>query len=298
MTEATKKAKTPTLGYAIAGYRPDPRDPIQPPPRSFAVALGTSKMREPNRVSDEWTFGQLYWLYGASPNDSRRSEVPDPPCSGWSSCFARDVPERPLVQLFCPYTDKSFYASRDSYELSSYQGAFEWGDRQRANFRERLPRVWAEHRRRGWEGSDYETLAELIAVFGATVPTEEEAALLAPQSGRSRDATGAEVAPPERSIAIRQSRMQGGKPPAPSASAARPVKRAGRKGEVLAHFMAQDGHRASVDGAMAKFGVSRSNLLSVLFMLRKDHGIGYSVSGDAATVQLPEGVSDPFEKEA
>jgi hypothetical protein len=35
-------------------------------------------------------------------------------------------------------------------------------------------------------------------------------------------------------------------------------------------------------------------LLSQMFMLRKDHNIGYAVDGDSATIQLPEGCVDPF----
>jgi len=45
---------------------------------------------------------------------------------------------------------------------------------------------------------------------------------------------------------------------------------------------------------MAEIEVSRKNLLSQLFLLQKDHGIGYTVTGDAVEVHLPEGCDDPF----
>jgi hypothetical protein len=74
----------------------------------------------------------------------------------------------------------------------------------------------------------------------------------------------------------------------------KPVPREGKRGKFLAWFL-EKGGSASVREAMAEFGISRSNALSYLFLLKKDHGIGYELVGDSASIALPKGCSDPFE---
>ena len=53
---------------------------------------------------------------------------------------------------------------------------------------------------------------------------------------------------------------------------------------------------AEIREAMAEFGLTRSGALSYAFNLNKDHGIGYSVVGDALTLILPKGCKNPWEK--
>jgi hypothetical protein len=57
-----------------------------------------------------------------------------------------------------------------------------------------------------------------------------------------------------------------------------------------------DGQAASrsVREAMAELDLTRSGVLSHLFALNRDHGIGYQLAADCATVLVPEGW-DPFE---
>ena len=72
------------------------------------------------------------------------------------------------------------------------------------------------------------------------------------------------------------------------------MKRSSKRGKILEFFMP---NARSIREAMAEFGHTRSNVLSHLFMLQKDHGVGYTLVGDAATVALPPGCTDPFEPE-
>lgn len=271
----------------------DPRD-LNTLPVKFDNGLGRSTPRPPADVGDGIGYARIYWVYGG--NTVRPSEVSDPPCSGWSSVFVIEEPDG-RVRLFCPYSMQSWLVSKNSYEWMSVSGSietFEW--RMKPFFLDYFPRQWAACRRRGWNHCDYATAERVMWAMGIDPPPEDQWALLAPNSTPSAQRLAGTLegaSSPAPAV-----KAQGGKPPAPvGASPAKPVKRAGRKGEVLKHFLDAPGHSVSVNEAMAKFGVSRSNLLSQLFLLRKDHGIGYTVKGDVAAVQLPEGVTDPFEKE-
>jgi len=78
---------------------------------------------------------------------------------------------------------------------------------------------------------------------------------------------------------------RGGKPV--MEEALRPCKRSSKRGEVAAFFM-QDGPQ-SLHEAMARLGMTRSGVLSHLFTLNRDHGVGYSLSGDCASLLVPDG---------
>jgi hypothetical protein len=247
------------------------------------------RLREPNVVSDEVRHGRIYWLYGASPDPLHPSEVADPPCSGWGAVFLLDETDR-TVRLYAPWEMKSWVVSKGAYELLSLQGTFEgFNMRARQYFMLSLPKYWAEAKLRGWD-KDFATAERVMAAVGCKPPPEEEWRRLAGQAvQRSRPS----LVLASGSAPVMQQAV-GGKPPAKEAEGLKkPVKRTGRKGEVLAFFM----EKSSINEAMAKFGVTRSNLLSQLFLLRKDHGIGYTVEGDSARVELPAGITDPFEKE-
>ncbi len=71
--------------------------------------------------------------------------------------------------------------------------------------------------------------------------------------------------------------------------------RADRPSVSLTRPIEGDAGTRSVREAMAEFSMTRSNALSYLYMLQKDHGIGYDLVGDTATVKLPEGCTNPFD---
>ena len=48
---------------------------------------------------------------------------------------------------------------------------------------------------------------------------------------------------------------------------------------------------------MAEFSITRSNVLSQLFLLTKDNGIGYELKGDTAVVIMPPGCESPWDTE-
>jgi len=68
-----------------------------------------------------------------------------------------------------------------------------------------------------------------------------------------------------------------------------------KRGKFLKWFLDNDNSR-SIREVMAEFTMTRSNALSYLYMLQKDHGIGYVLVGDIATVELPGNCTDPFDE--
>lgn len=251
--------------------RSDDRDNLSPP-TGFAPALGTMRMREPDEVGEGVRRGQVYWTYGSAPKGAPQSDVDDPPCSGWSSVFVLDGPTPEKLILFHPWSFRSYVVGRRSYEASSLQGCVEGFEYlAREFYKERLPNAWIALKKHGQEAhADYRMAERVMLAVGCKPPTDEQVLRAAPS-----------YRPPEAK------KSGGSAPEAPF----KPVKRGGRRGEVLEAILAGT---TSAEALTAQFSITRSNLLSQLFLLRKEHGIGYTVSGDEVGVQVPEGVTEVF----
>lgn len=222
-------------------------------------------------VADGLEWLQVYYVNGETPRGARfRSEVKDPPNGGWSLAFILPGEKRSVI--FCPFTFQSWQVSNGSAEVAQ---AVEPRDEYRqAHMAEKLKAKWEELQSFGFT-RDYDTAALVFKKLGLPIPAYT----------LNRDGT-------------EDTKERGGK--TVEAVLKKPVKRKGRRGEVLAWFMdtGEDGRPRSVREAMVVFDTTRSNILSVLYLLQKDHGIGYSLVGDSAAIILPEGVTDPFEPEA
>ena len=257
--------------------RVDPRDRVSPPTR-FAPPWGTTKMPEPKELVPGLRKSKVYWTYGSPPKGAPRSDVDDPPSSGWSTVLLVEE-QGPKLLLFCPYSFQSYRVGRDSYEASSMQqcslntdlGA----DNGQRYFREMLPRKWAEIARHGQGRPDWALAERVLSMLGVAPPTAEQIERAVAYAPPAKAKTSAAAKP-------------AGKP----AGTFKPVKRTGRKGEILAAILAG---KTSANVLTTEFEITRSNLLSQLFLLRKDHGIGYTAQGDVIALQMPEGVEDPFD---
>jgi hypothetical protein len=257
------------------------------------------KNRPPSEVCEGVTYAHVYWTVGPSPKDSARSEVDDPPNGGWGMCFVLDETPK-TVRLFSLWHVKSWVVSKQSSEFLSLYGPLEgFTDRARSNFKDRFPIYYAAHKLRGW-ASDFATAERLMKLFGVTIPTEDTWLQLAPSAAKHADNAHDYAVHPDGATGFRPSssparpKSSGGKAPDTKIiGVKKPVKREGRKGEILEFLLAGN---SSVLAATDKFGISRSNFLSQLFLLRKDHNIGYVVNADEVAIQLPEGCLDPFEE--
>lgn len=212
-------------------------------------------------------WGRVYWIRGDSPTKDRKlmNEVKDPPTSGWGHAFLIDRGGK-LVTLFSPFTMDAYQVTRTSAEVLGMEPAAPF-DRERAVGH--VMQTWQMVANFGWM-KKFDEAAMVLQALGAEVPL--------------RTAAEGEGAEPE---------VRGGKE-ADALGLLKPVKRSGRRGQVLAFFL--QGTRSARE-AMAEFGVTRSNLLSQLYLLQKDHGIGYALVGDAVSVTLPTGCDDPWEPE-
>jgi hypothetical protein len=210
----------------------------------------------------EWL--RVYWVSGQEKRGSRFSNaVSSPPCSGWMFAVQVVGPKRSV--LFCPYTFESFQVSNDCGEIRGAKADQPFNP---VWFERHLREKWAEMQARGWF-KDYDTAALVFKRMGWEVPEQV-------MKGGEED-----------------TRKKGGKEV--EVQLKKPVKLSGKRGQFLVWFL-EKGGSAPVREAMAEFGMTRSNALSYLYMLTKDHGIGYELVGDTATVTLPEGVENPFDE--
>ncbi len=63
------------------------------------------------------------------------------------------------------------------------------------------------------------------------------------------------------------------------------------QGQIIAFLMKNQ----SVEAALDNFFMERHSLMTHLNIVARNTGIGYSVTGDAVTLEFPPGVCDPFE---
>lgn len=235
-------------------------------------------------VADGLGFARIYWVRGSTKPglDGKRNEVEDPPTSGWSTTYVLYEPGGATVTLFNPYSFKTHTVSTGSAEYATLKPC----PHDHADFAARVPadahmsatschwqratmlHNWKGHMR-GDEPRDFETAAKVLKMIGGP--------------DMSAKASKRSAAQP----------VSAGKPVAETL--VKKVKRKGRKGEVLAFFVDADGHRGNLNALTEKLGIDRKNALSQLYLLKKDHGIGYAISGDEVQVTMPEGADDPFE---
>lgn len=210
----------------------------------------------------EWK--HIYWVKG----DMRRgaafqNAVKDPPCAGWMHAVV--IPGEKRSVIFCPYTLQAFSVRNSCGEL---EGAKEPKNPDAKAFViHTIEKHWKECQSYGWS-RDYDTAALVLRRLGTAVPTQV-------MRGGEEDV-----------------RKKGGK--TADGELKKPVKRTSKRGKFLEWMLEEDGSR-SVREAMAEFGMTRSNVLSYLYMLKKDHGIGYELVGGIATVQVPDGAGSPFD---
>jgi len=208
----------------------------------------------------------IYFVNGQAPKSwMHRFAITDPPNAGWHHAFV--LPGEKRSTIFSPYTLDAYTVPNECGEL---QGATETRDEFRPDYmRQLMEKKWKQFQ--GWgHNKDYDTCALIMRRFGWEVPAQI-------MIGGEED-----------------TRKKGGKEV--GTSLLKPVKESSKRGKFLKWFLDGDGSR-SVREAMAEFAMTRSNALSYLYMIQKDHGIGYELVGDIATISLPDGCTDPFNAE-
>ncbi len=208
---------------------------------------------------------RIYWVRGTTPrNSTYLNAVKDPPCSGWQSAFV--IMGEKHSTIFCPYSFQGYPVMTDCDEIVKADEPRD--DLDRGWIVDHMHKRWAEHQALGWQ-SDYDIAAAVLTRLGAEVPEQV-------QKGGEKD-----------------ERRKGGKPVA--SSLLKPVRRDGKRGRFLQWILTDNDGSVSIRACMIQFEMTRSNALSYLHAINKDHGIGYELVGDTVTLELPPGCEDPFD---
>lgn len=199
---------------------------------------------------------RTYFVKGNQPAHWRhRYIVQDPPTAGWGMAVLIRGEKRST--LLCPHTLNSYQVPNSCGEMAMATPV-ETSDGRLA---ELLTAAWHATAAIGLQ-RDFAVTAMVLTELGAEVPKMTVAQV-------NEDG---------------EVKVQGGKPI--DASKLRPIKPSSKRGEVAKFF---HGQSQSLHEAMARLGLTRSGVLSHLFCIHKDHGIGYTLANDCAQLLVPDG---------
>lgn len=202
-------------------------------------------------------FVRLYYCAGGSPKHwTYRYEISDPPTSGFSHAVVLLGEKRSTI--LCPYTLESFQVNNRCGELAQAHKVDISPERLGGVIRDAWERCVRLQQQR-----DFGVPALVLTALGQAVP-----------KNLPRPTAAAEASRGGKTVLEGQ---------------LRPVNPASRRGQVARFFLAGNGQPQSIHEAMARLGLTRSGVLSHLFCLNRDHGVGYDLSGDCATLRVPDG---------
>lgn len=211
-------------------------------------------------------------------------EIKDPPNTGWSRALViwpeddaevvatskRKKKAAKRVTVFCPHTLSAYQVRFTAREVAQ-QTAYPLTPKLIDQLERIIDKNWKMYAGFGFQKA-YDVAALVLTRLGRSVPNY--------MSPKLENLEYDETNVPNRH----------GKPVANALL--RPVKSSSKRGQVCAFFL-EDGS-GSIREAMAKFDMTRSGVLTHLHGLHKDHGLGYVLQGDLATIMLPAGCTDPM----
>lgn len=220
-------------------------------------------------VAEDLELVRIYYQRGNVKGSRLHYDIKDPPTSGWQNALIigrSTKSKRQRCTIFCPYTLQSWAVRSDCAEITERRDIkhdhAEW-----EKLHNLLIKNWDEYQSLGM-GKDYDTAVSVFKKMGVKAPEQK--------------IKGGDV----------DTRRKGGKET--GAELKKPVKLSSKRGKFLLWFL-ENGLSQSIRDTMAEFDMTRSNALSYLYMLQKDHGIGYELTGDTALVTLPSDCSNPFD---
>lgn len=201
---------------------------------------------------------RVYFVRGEMPSSQRtRYEVKDPPTTGWGHVVI--IPGEKRSTMLSPFSLEAWQVSNSCDELKSAQYV-DIAPERLAFF---INNAWEECVKLGFQ-RDFGVAAMVLTELGQPVP---------------------KFIPPPVDESKREESKRGGKPV--DEGNLRPCKPTSKRGEVAAFFMQDEPQ--SLHEAMARLGLTRSGVLSHLFTLNKDHGVGYELVSDCARLLVPDG---------
>jgi hypothetical protein len=207
-------------------------------------------------------FARIYFVRGQAPSFwQHRYEVRDPAIAGYSHALILQGDK--LTTIFCPYTLNAYQVTNKCGELKTA----EYKDLPAERLGECIIKAWTECNELGFQ-RDFGVAALVLTELGVAVPKFLDAPIL-----------------PNIDGSIPDEAKRGGKPIVPEAL--KPCKPSGKRGEVAAFFLSTE--LQPIHEAMARLELTRSGVLSHLYMLNKEHGVGYELTSNCARLLIPEG---------
>ena len=216
-------------------------------------------------------------------------EIKDTPTTGWSRALVlwpeddeasdqaklvvntkRKKRSKALITLFCPYSMTSHQISVKAREVA-HQVAHPLTSALIDKLEEIINRNWKENAEHGYQKA-YDVAALVLNRLGREVPNHMTPAL------ENLEYT-------ENKVPNRHGKPVG-------ESLLRPVDRTSKRGLICSFFL--ENSPGSIREAMVTYDMTRSGVLTHLHGLHKDHGLGYVLQGDVATIMLPPKCNDPL----
>lgn len=203
-------------------------------------------------------FARVYWVRGAASETGLRGfVVKDPPTSGWG--FALVIPGEKSTTLLCPNSLLSYRVPNNCQEVMNAKKVVDWD---RDAMAKRVYDAWLYWADLGFN-RDFDVAAVVLTTLGHPVPA------LVPKEvaeGEEVKTSGGKIVNPEK---------------------LRPVRKGSKRGLVAEFFLGEAFQ--PLREAMARLDLTRSGVLSHLFCLNRDHGLGYELANDCARLIVPEG---------
>lgn len=208
-------------------------------------------------MTAELRYGRVYYTNGGSAASGRTGEaIKDPPSSGWQSAII--VKGEKSSTILCPITLFSYRVPNNCAELRSAKPL----DLDKDLMGTTITNSWAMWHRLGFQ-RDFDVAALVLTAMDKPVPAYEAIVRSSDEEPKSR----------------------GGKQI--NEEVLRPIKKASKRGAVAEFFLG--GEMQPIREAMARLDLSRSGVLSHLFCINRDHGLGYELVNDCARLVIPEG---------
>lgn len=222
------------------------------------------------KIADKLAWVHIYFTKGTIPkvrSVKYKPAIKNPPVSGWCHSFVILNSDKKTAIIFSPYDYSAYHVPRDCAELK-------YAKNQKTPFnleklKDLLIKKWIYFKSHGII-RDFEIAAIIFKKLELEIPIVTEKVITVNKTLKAKR----------------------GKPV--SDKLIKQVKPSTKRGKILEWFMSGTNNTQSVTAAMAEFKTTRSNILSMLFMLNKEHGIGYELYGDAATVLIPKGCTEVF----
>jgi hypothetical protein len=223
---------------------------------------------------------RIYWTVGdtrSTHKDAIPNEIRSPMTAGWCSAIVIGEPGSNQFNILDPFYLQGYAVSSKSAEMVY---AADITDRFTPDgMVELILRTWDKTVRFGL-GASYDMASLVLRRLEGEIPTHTTAASV------SRSASyGSTEEPTEERRGRRVIRQV-------AERLIKPVPRNSGKGKVLQWMLDNPG--SSVKALQVDLDLKKTIVGAHLFLLHRDHGIGQSYDGDAVTVVLPEGCTNPF----